>query len=156
MKAQVVSRPSFSVLGIEGAGPSDKGHEWIRPLWDKAAGERNRIADFVTADGWGLMSAVDEPYGLWTDTGKYLAGWELRRRMAAPAGWTVWEVPAATFVAINCTLVTYREAWDFVVTQYLPTSKFERVGAFHEYYPPEFRSIDADSFSLYFPVRPRG
>ncbi len=34
MKIDVITKPAFAVLGIEGNGPADKGPEWIKPLWD--------------------------------------------------------------------------------------------------------------------------
>ena len=36
MDVQVITKPAFAVIGIQGTGPANKGPEWIGPLWDQA------------------------------------------------------------------------------------------------------------------------
>lgn len=76
MKTDVITKPTFAVLGIEGSGPADKSPEWIKPLWETAQSRIGEIQTLIIGDSWGLMSAIDEPFGHWKEKGKYLAGWE--------------------------------------------------------------------------------
>ncbi len=146
-------RPSFSVVGIEGRGPVTKGPEWIKPLWETAVSRLGEIRDIVESEGWGLMSDVDTWLGSWgKDEGRYLAGWTLKPGAKAPGGWSVWELPAATYATISCKMQTYGEAWKYFHEQYLPTSEYKREGAAHEFYPPEFDDITTDGFYLYFRI----
>jgi predicted transcriptional regulator YdeE len=153
MHVEVVTKPAFSVVGIEGRGPANKGPEWIKPLWETAVPRLGEIRDLIQDRGWGLMSGVDEFLGNWgKDEGRYIAGWELKPEAKAPEGWSVWDVPAATYATIECKMATYGESWKYMHEKYLPGSEYVRDGAAHEYYPPEFRDIATDSFYLYFRV----
>jgi len=79
MEVQIITKPAFTVLGIEGRGDSDKGPEWIRPLWDQAFSRFDEIKNIVKSnqEAWGLMSATEEYLAPWKKEGKYLAGWEV-------------------------------------------------------------------------------
>jgi predicted transcriptional regulator YdeE len=155
MEVKVITKPAFAVLGIEGSGPADKGPEWISPLWDTARGKIEEIRDLIIGDGWGLMSAIDEPFGRWKERGKYLAGWEVRLETQAPQGWTMWEVPETTFATIACTTRTYGDAWRYFRDQFLPGEDYEAGGAVHEFYPTEFEDPEKDTFYLYFTLKRR-
>jgi predicted transcriptional regulator YdeE len=76
MEVQIITKPAFTVLGIEGRGDADKGSEWIRPLWGQAFKQLGEIKDLVRSDrgAWGLMSATDKYLASWGKEGKYLAG----------------------------------------------------------------------------------
>jgi hypothetical protein len=75
MKVQIISKPVFSVIGIEGSGKADKGPSWIGPLWEQAHKRRAEIEHLLkpTGEAWGLMSATDEYLAAWKEEGKYLA-----------------------------------------------------------------------------------
>jgi predicted transcriptional regulator YdeE len=152
MEVDIVTRPAFAVLGIEGRGPGDQGLEWVRPLWEKAHSRVDEIRAQITGGAWGLMSAVDTHLAPWTEEGKYLAGWEVAPGTTAPAGWTLWEVPESTFVTISCTLALYADAYHYARHEFLPRKGYEQVGAAHEFYPPEFEDPETDLMYLYITV----
>jgi len=156
MDIKIVFKPTFTVLGIEGQGKVQDASRWIKPLWEAAVTRIDEIERFITGNGWGLMSAVDEPFGPWKDGGKYLAGWEVRRDTEAPVGWTIWKVPESTYAVVPCTMKSYGEVWKYFHETFLPDSGYERSGSSHEFYPPEFRDIDKDSFQVYFMIRKIG
>ena len=155
MKVQIITKPAFTVLGIEGHGDADKGPEWIKPLWNQAFNRFDEIKDLVKSDqeAWGLMSAIDEHLASWKAKGKYLAGWEVESGTKPPEGWISWDVPEQTYAVIACTMATYSGAFEFVVQQFLPKEGYEQAGAVHEFYPKEFQDIKKDTLYLYFPIR---
>lgn len=155
MKVQIVTKPAFAVLGIEGRGDADKGPEWIKPLWKKAFKRFDEIKDLVKSDqeAWGLMSATDEYLASWKKQGKYLAGWEIEHGTKPPEGWKTWDVPTQVYGVIACTMATYGEAFKFVVQQFLPKEGYEQVGATHEFYPKEFQGIEKGTLYLYIPIK---
>ncbi len=155
MEVEVITKPAFAVLGIEGSGPADKGPEWIRPLWSAVRSRSEEIRELIIGDSWGLMTAVDEPFGRWKEEGKYLAGWEVGLETQAPKGWTMWTVPASTFARIACTMRTYGDAWRYVDDQFLRGQDYEQGGAVHEFYPSEFQDPEEDTFYLYFTLKTR-
>jgi len=154
MKVQIVSKPAFSVMGIEGSGRADEGPRWIGSLWEQAHRRRGEVEQFVEPSraAWGLMSAVDEFLAPWEEDGKYLAGWELKVDMEPPAGWKVWKVPAQTFAVVACTMATYGEAY-VVAKQFLLKEGYVQAGAMHEFYPAEFQDVKKDAFYLYVTIK---
>ena len=152
MEVQVMTKAPFTVIGMEGSGPANKGPEWIRSLWDQARNRIDEIRDLITGGGWGLMSAVDEPFARWKEEGKYLAGWEVKPDAQPPEGWTMWKVPETTFATIACTVETYGDAWQYVHDHFLQNEGYEQAGAAHEFYPVEFQGL-GDTFYLYFTVK---
>ena len=152
MQVQVMTKAPFAVIGMEGSGPANKGPEWIKPLWDQARNRIDEIRDLITGGGWGLMSAIDEPFARWKEEGKYLAGWEVKPDSQPPEGWTMWRVPETTFATIGCTVETYGDAWQYVHDHFLKNEGYEQAGAAHEFYPAEFQDL-GDTFYLYFTVK---
>jgi predicted transcriptional regulator YdeE len=155
MKAQIISKPGFSVIGIEGCGKSNEGSKWIKPLWEQAHRRHREVEDLIELDGeaWGLMSATGEYLAAWKDEGKYLAGWEMKANKKPPAGWSIWKMPRQTYAVVPCTMATYGEAYRYVVQQFLPKEGYVQAGALHEFYPREFRDIEKDTFHLYIAVK---
>jgi len=155
MKVQIISKPAFSVIGIEGSGKADEGPSWIGPLWEQAHKRRAEIEHLLklTGEAWGLMSATDEYLAAWKEEGKYLAGWEMKADVKPPAGWNVWKVPTQTYAVVACTMATYGEAYKYVVQQSLPKEGYAQAGTTHEFYPKEFRDIKRDTFYLYITVK---
>lgn len=152
---EVITRPAFAVLGLEGAGPADRAPEWIAPLWRHAAARRSEIAALITGPAWGLMSAVDDWLQPWTDRGRYLAGWEIDPLQPAPAGWAVWRMPASTFARIPCTLATYGAALSRLRELLAADAHHAQASAIHEFYPNPFINPVTDSFYLCTATRPR-
>lgn len=155
MKAQITSKPAFSVIGIEGSGKADEGPKWIEPLWERAHKRHAEVEHLVkpTGEAWGLMNDTDEYLAAWKEKGKYLAGWEMKTDRKPPAGWNVWKMPAQSYAVVACTMATYGEAYRYVVQQLLPTEGYVQAGAAHEFYPQDFRDIKKDTFYLYITVK---
>ncbi len=51
------------------------------------------------------------------------------------AGWTKWTVPAATYLAADCSQTEYGDVFRCVTEQYLPEHGLSMTGAAFEYYP---------------------
>ena len=153
MNVDVITKPAFAVIGIEGCGPANQGPRWIVPLWEKARSRRDDVAHLIIGDGWGLMSAADRYLERWDDQGKYLAGWEASLDAETPAGWTIWRVPESTFGVVRCTVESYGEAWREFHAEFLKSGEYEQAGAVHEFYPREFLNPATDSLCLYFTMR---
>jgi predicted transcriptional regulator YdeE len=146
--------PAFTVLGIEGCGPTNEGNKWIVPLWEKARNQFHEIKALVkTGDSWGLMSDSKEYLARWKEEGKYLAGWEVAPGTKPPPGWTIWNVPEQAFAVSPCTFMTYMEVMTYVLREVLPKGGYEQAGAIHEFYPKEFQNLEKDSFYLYIPIK---
>jgi predicted transcriptional regulator YdeE len=113
MEVLIITKPAFSVLGIEGYGKAEKGPEWIRPLWEQASNRLKEIERFIipSQGAWGLMNAIDEYLAPWKNEGKYLAGWEVKKVLKAPKGWTLWSIPKQTYAVIPCTIEAYNDAY---------------------------------------------
>ena len=152
MEVRIVTKPAFAVIGIEGSGPADKRPAWIKPLWDRSLSGIGEIRDLNVGEGWGLMSAIDEPFARWKEQGKYLAGWEVSPEAEAPEGWTLWKVPETTFATIACSMSTQAEAWEYL-DRFLKNEGYEQAGATHELYPPEFEDPAEDRFYLYVAIK---
>jgi len=154
MEAQVIAKPAFAVIGIEGSGPASAGPKWIGPLWEKAFRQSGEIQHLITGDGWGLMSDVDQYLARWKENGRYLAGWELKTDSRPIEGWTVWRVPASVLALVPCTTKTYEDAMHYGNEVFLKAGEYEQAGAIHEYYPT-FRNPDTDTLYLCFMVKQR-
>jgi predicted transcriptional regulator YdeE len=150
MDVKVVTKPAFSVLGIEGKGPAEEGPEWVAPLWEEVERRIKEVEGRITGDSWGLMGAPEKPLARWGEEGTYLAGWQASQNVHPPDGWTLWHVPETTFAVIACTMRTYGDAWNYVHHQFLEESDYVHVGAVHEHYPPGFEDPERDIFHLYF------
>lgn len=156
MEVKIIRKPSFTVVGKMGQGPSDSGPQWIKPLWEEANSRFNEISNIVKHDEngkisgiWGLMNDVSEQLKRWSVEGKYLAGCEVKDDAVAPTGWTRWKVPAQTYVVITCTLESYGEAFNYILNEYLPEKGYEVIGAVHECYP---QNGEQGIIQLYFPI----
>jgi predicted transcriptional regulator YdeE len=153
MNVDVVTKPAFAVVGIEGCGRANQGSHWIRPLWETARSRRDEIEHLIVGGGWGLMSAMDRYLEPWDDQGKYLAGWEVSLDAQPPEGWTIWRVPTTTFGVVRCTIESYGEAWRHFHEVFLKDREYEQAGAAHEFYPKEFLNPATDPLYLYFTIR---
>lgn len=156
MEVKIINKPTFYAIGKLGQGSSDTGPQWIKPLWDEANSKFNEISDLVKHDEsgkivgiWGIMSDVSEQFKRWGAEGKYLASCEVNDDATAPVGWTLWRVPAQTYVTVSCTQDNYGEAFNYILNEYMPEKGYELIGAVHEYYP-----VDAEQgrLQLYFPI----
>ncbi|MBQ0134791.1 MAG: GyrI-like domain-containing protein [Clostridiales bacterium] len=108
MKYEMVDLEAFSVIGKEGS--SEEGPTVVRRLWSELQAGLKDIAPVVLLNNgkikgvWGLMSDFSRSGKPWEDNftkGLYLAGVECRPGSSAK-GWSVWDVPAATYLKVDC------------------------------------------------------
>ncbi|WP_135552925.1 GyrI-like domain-containing protein [Paenibacillus cymbidii] len=156
METIVVEKPSFTVIGKLGRGAARDAVDWIPPLWQVANSRFAEASDLAKRDAegnlvgiWGAMSDVLERFERWGEEGKYLAGVEAVDDAVAPEGWTRWVVPAFRYVAAPCTLDSYKETMQRILTDYLPSHGYAIAGAIQEYYRPGDRE---EHLSLYVPI----
>ena len=104
----IIEKPAFSVIGREGS--TEDGADFVSRLWHEANEHFSEIASVVLyEDGkplgfWGLMSDFSRSHQPWEDDfsrGLYLAGAECRPGSSAD-GWTVWDMPAAKYLKLEC------------------------------------------------------
>ncbi|MFX1486211.1 MAG: GyrI-like domain-containing protein [Promethearchaeota archaeon] len=156
MDAKIIAKTAFTVLGIEGSGDVSKGPKWIPQLWEQAFDRRDEVKDLVKAGkgAWGLMSSIDKYLAPWKEKGKgkYLAGWEVDPGTKPSKGWKTWNIPEQKFVAIACTLPTFRDGMTYFYKKFSPREGYEQAGAIHEYYPEGFRDPERDAVYLYIPI----
>lgn len=156
MYVKLVEKQSFSVIGKLGQGYANEGFKWIPPLWKEANGNFNEISSLVKHNNegnivgiWGIMSDINEKFERWQEQGKYLAGCEVKDNAAAPQNWTKWVVPTYKYAVIKCSQDTYRDAFSYMLNDYLPQNGFKNVWAVHEYYDP--KDTNGELY-LYFPI----
>lgn len=155
MERRIVRKDGFSVIGRLGQGPSRFGQVWVRPLWRDLKQEFEAIVHLVRrgADGeltgmWGLMSDASRYLEPWGDEGRYLAGCEVNPGVSPPRGWTLWHVPAQTYLIVTCRRSQYQEVYEHTIGELMESRRYRLAGAVFEYYPPD-RGEDID---LYFPL----
>ena len=148
MKISMVSKDSFSVIGLLASGKAANAVEWIQSLWQQAFARRSEIEAHIRPDAWGLMSGPSSFLSQWGDKGQYLAGWELKSQPVAPKGWHIWQVPPHLFATVDCTLASYAQALEVLKAGYSQGGKYAQSGAIHEYYPSTFCDPATDTFHL--------
>ncbi len=69
MDIKIITKPTFTILGKIGQGPSDTGPEWIKPLWEDINQKFDEIKHLVISGksrphkgAWGLMSDIAEKF----------------------------------------------------------------------------------------------
>ncbi len=156
MEVKIVIKESFAVIGKEGQGPSDRGKNWIPPLWQAANGNFGEINGLAKLNEngqpvgiWGAMSDIGHSFEPWSEKGSYLAGCEVRDEAIAPEGWTKWVIPYYRYAVVKCTHQTYGEIFSTMLADYFPRNGYNLAGAVHEYYSP---SVTNDELYLYFPI----
>ena len=156
MRVDVIIKMSFAVIGKLGQGYSEKGVEWIPPLWKEANSNFAEISSLAKKDEnenlvgfWGAMSDTDDSFNRWSEQGKYLAGCEVVDKATPPENWTKWMIPSYKYLVVKCTQETYAKIFNDMIEQYFPDNNHQLVGAVHEYYDPQ--ESDGGLY-LYFPI----
>ena len=155
MQGEIVTLPSFKLIGVVARGPSETGVQWIQKAWESANDRFKEVAQIIKPNGsWGFMSDTDEFLCSWK-AGKqadYLAGWELKEGAEVPEGWSLWNIPELTYARVACTMLKYGEGQQYLAT-FVEEQGYERAGAMHEFYPADFKDIQTDSILLYVIIR---
>ena len=156
MDIEIISKPSFCVIGKRGRGPADSGAAWIAPLWQNANEYIGEVLPLLYKDGdgrptgiWGAMSDITGSFHPWGNEGLYLAGYEAPQTAEPPEGWVKWDIPAYTYAVASCALAQYGEVFGHVLQEHLPQHGYTLAGAVHEYYP---QAGAPGSLQLWFPI----
>jgi len=145
----IIEKSRFSIIGIEGQGSSQRAIQWIRPLWEEAVERRSEVVSIIKEDEWGMMSGTESFLSPWGESGRYLAGWELKRFNDTLPGWKTWNIPASTFACIPTTISTISQSLEELQEFILQAPNLTRAGSTNEYYPPKFSGKPDDEFMLY-------
>ena len=149
MEPNIVTKPAFTVVGMEYRGKNDNNQ--IAQMWQEFI---PRMREIKHANyGWGTYGVCrDLPEGEGID---YLAAVEVDQVEDVPAGMVVWEVPEQTYAAFPCTLPTLHEAYQHAFEIWLPGSGHRRAdGPDFELYTEEFDAGVADSrMYIYVPIQ---
>jgi hypothetical protein len=108
-------------------------------------------------ENWGLMSDTEIFLAPWGgERGRYLASCQVPLGSSPFGNWTVWEIPAQTWMRIPCRVDQVGEALDYArgqVDNRNPQWRLE--GSVHEAYPDNFQNPATDTFYLMVGVTPR-
>lgn len=150
-----VTLEAFSVIGREGSTADDPGI--VLKLWKEFNERYAEIEDLVPAppEGenghvWGIMSDLGRKLMPWEDgftIGLYLAGTEVPAGTAAPEGWTVWDIPARTYMVMEIEEGRYGECFRDGLENRLPERGYVLAGAVCDR-----QELDTWKDYLYFPV----
>lgn len=157
MQVKIIRRDSFLVMGKIGQGKISTDATWIQSLWNETKTE------FETLSYYAKREVNGEIIGLWGITndcsgkflpcqekeGEYMAGIEVDKNIVLPDGWTVWEVPAFTYLVVECRKKNYKRVVSYILVDYMTTEYFRLVGAIQEFYDYKENS---DMVTLYFPI----
>jgi AraC family transcriptional regulator len=149
MEPKIVSKPAFSVVGMEIRGHVED-HQ-VPQLWQALgprAGEIGHLAQPGAA--YGMTLSFDEASGEFD----YVAGFEVDRVEGVPEGMGSWEIPAQTYAVFSCTLPTMGELFKHALGTWLPQSGYRRgTGPEFELYDESFDPQDPDSeLAYYIPI----
>jgi predicted transcriptional regulator YdeE len=149
MDPKIVKKPAFTVVGLKCRGKNEHGE--IPQLWGtfmSREGELQQIRDKSVC--YGVMDNYDEASGDFD----YVAAFEVEPAAGVPEGMVRWEVPAAKYAVVPCTLPTITQAFDQVYKAWLPASGYKRAPTpDFEVYDEQFDPNDPSSpMYIYIPI----
>ena len=152
MKIEKRIKPSFSVIGKEGATLDGEG--FIQNLWENANSHFGEVQSLAKKDEngnlvgiWGAMSDCTRSFKPWEDhfsKGLYLAGIECTDDAQAPEGWTRWTIPGYEYL---CAEVESENTFSDVM-DYMHANNIPLVGAVHDFTCP----LSGKNY-MYFPIK---
>jgi predicted transcriptional regulator YdeE len=148
MEPKIVTKPAFTVVGMEYRGKNDNNQ--IAQMWQEFIPRMREIKHGNYSWGtYGVCRDLPEGEGM-----HYLAAVEVDQVEDLPAGMVVWEVPEQTYAVFPCTLPTLHEAYRHAFETWLPGSGYRRAdGPDFELYTEEFDARVADSrMYIYVPI----
>jgi predicted transcriptional regulator YdeE/effector-binding domain-containing protein len=137
MEPRILDKPAFTVVGLPFAGPisnapyeEGQGNNEIGPVWEefnRRCGEIRHISGPAIGLCFGMPGDA-EPW--------YIAGIEVERAEAVPAGMMSMNVPAQKYAVFTCTLPTLGATYRHIMEEWQPRSGYERADA------PDFELYD--------------
>ena len=133
MKAEIVSKPAFAVVGLVYHGKNEK--QEIPQLWGEFGPRFGEVKGVINADVcYGVCDNFDQNSGEFD----YAAVLEVSDDAGVPEGMVRWEIPAQTYAVFECTLPTIGETFDHIHKTWFPQSGYQRASG------PEFELYDKD------------
>lgn len=141
MNIDMISKPTFSVIGKEGSTADGVG--FIQRLWVEANARFDEIANLAKRDEngipvgfWGAMTDFSRSFRPWEDgfsRGLYLAGVECEDDVVVPEGWVKWTIPGFEYLRAECTSQTVFAD----MLEYLKEQGMELAGAVQDFTDPK-------------------
>jgi predicted transcriptional regulator YdeE len=139
MEPRFVEREAFWVVGVEDeAYKIEEVDPGFDDLWmNRFMAKHDEIQPFSVDGAY---------YGVWFGTqgsdlssGTYLAGMAVEEGADVPEGWSLREVPAATYAVFDTTLRDIGEATEFALDRWLPGAEYRYDGDAprFDYMPPD-------------------
>lgn len=144
MEITQVSLPVIAIIGKQGF--CTKNYNLTQELWNDAnvhfaevaaLGMKEKDGSFVGF--WGAMSDESMSFLPWTNeftTGYYLAGIEVYPDTPVPEGWTMWILPARTYLKILVNPGNYNSVFHSMIEKTIPEMKLRLTGAVCDYIEP--------------------
>lgn len=150
MSVTTITKPAFTVIGIEGS--TADGPDFIARLWETANARFPEIEPLCqrTADGgyagfWGAMTDFTRAFRPWDNfsQGLYLAGAECTPDATPPSGWTKWIIPGCEYLRFDCEAYAFPDA-----LAYLRDHGHTLAAAVHDFTDPS-----TGKSYMFFPIR---
>ncbi|MFP3897353.1 MAG: GyrI-like domain-containing protein [Anaerolineales bacterium] len=150
MKAEIVRREAFAVVGLKYRGQNETGED-IPRLWEELAESLEGIENPLNPKAaCGIVDNYDEE----TTVFDYVAGVEVEEPHHVPLGMTRCEIPEQTYAVFRCTSDQLDETYRKIYETWLPQSSYERAeGPDLEEYGPGFLGDEENAeVSIHIPI----
>jgi predicted transcriptional regulator YdeE len=136
MKPEIISRDSFSVLGLSRwLAPEDQNEQAFKSIWSEFEVRLEEIR-VHSIDGafYGISFSGDQPGSV-----DYLATMAVDSSTPVPVGLVMRRVPKSRYAVFECPVQSIGETYRFVFNEWLPGSSLELslTAPVFERYPPE-------------------
>ena len=150
MEPKIVSRASFTVVGMKYSGKNENNE--IPQLWGEFGprmGEIKQVANPHLA--YGVCDNFDKSSGEFS----YIAGFEVDSIAEIPEGMVSWDIPEGEYAVFTCALPTLGETYQHAYHTWLRESGYQRApGPEFELYDESFDPKDPSSeMDVYIPIK---
>jgi AraC family transcriptional regulator len=149
MELKIVSRPTFTIVGVKYHGKNEKNE--IPQLWQSFGPRMGEIKHEVDPQvAYGVCANVDQE----TREFDYIAGFQVETVADIPEGMISMEIPEATYAAFTTTLPALGETFRNAYHKWLPEAGHQPTGGPElELYGEEFDAQEPTStFEVYIPI----
>lgn len=159
MEPRIVTMDVFKAVGMFYRGKNER--DEIKEMWQRFIPRISEIKHRSSAMGevfFGLCRDPEPEQLAESGEFEYIASLPVTTLEDIPEGMVGWEVPAQTYAVVEaaCTDRLIRQAYDFIIKQWLPSSAYEAAnGPDFELYPEEFATNNNDTIYIHFPIQRR-
>ncbi|MBN1285993.1 MAG: AraC family transcriptional regulator [Anaerolineae bacterium] len=149
MEPTIITKPAFTAVGMKYRGKNATKME-IPQLWEAFIPRKDEIKHLSTPQiSYGVMDNYDPATGDFD----YLAGFGVDRAEDVPQGMMRWDVPEQRYAVFACNLRTIHQVFDFIYSQWLPQSSYQRAeGPEFELYDEHYCDDDSPLY-IYIPIQ---